>query len=1035
MPLKDVFSAIEKQTGFFVFYNKTDLNGTKPVSVTAQAMPLKNFLEVLLKDQPLNFRIDGKDIILSRKAVTTSLSYALPQEPVTGLVKDATGTPLIGASVKVKGTSKGTVTNAKGEFSIDAARGDVLLVSFIGFENKEIIVGEGDVLVMLNTSKSPLDEVQIIGYGTTTRRLNTGNTATLSAAEIAKQPVTNPLQALSGRVPGVYVEQSSGLPGAGVSVQIRGLNSIGAGNMPLYIIDGVPFSGSSLTQSYYAETSTSPLNGINPGDIGSIEILKDADATAIYGSRAANGVVLITTKKGKAGKTKVDLSFSTGGGKITRSPEMLKTPEYLALRAKAFESDGETPDEFIAPDLVSWDKNKNTDFIKYFLGGTARMTDGNVSLTGGNSHTRFLLSGTLHTETGVYPVTQRYNRGGVHVNLDHSSADKRFYTSFSAIYTADESRVNTADITSLSYSLPPNFELYEDGKINWLVDNPLGYLMQSQTSKMKTLVSNAVFRYEVMKGLSLKTSLGYSNNSLNERSLLPKAYQSPIQNIPTNDAQFGNKQNSSYIIEPQADYTVRFGKGKFNVLAGGTWQQNNTEGTLIIANDYASEALMQTPAAARNTTIVPVNILYRYQSFFSRVNYNWDNRYILNGTYRRDGSTRFSKQRQYGDFWAVGGAWLFSNETLVKESLPWLNHGKLRGSYAVVGNDQIADYGYLSTYKSTPRPYNGLPGLAPTRISNPDYSWEVSRKLEAALELSFLQDKIFFTAAWFRNRCGNQLVNYPLSAQSGFTVYQANLPALVENKGWEFELNTVNIKRADFKWTSALNLTIPRNTLLAFPGLAGSSYARDKVIGESLRLLPAFRYQGIDPQTGEALFEDVVKDGVLQFGMAANGLGDQISATDDPSFYGGWNNSFTYKAWQLDIFFQYVKKKDFNILYRVYMNPIGSMANQPVELAEGPYTPSTTPGVAAYDSYNYLGQSTAALDDASYLRLKNLSLSYSLPAAFAQRVKMEQLRIYARAQNLFTISRYLGFDPETSRNGLVALPPLRMITAGIQCSF
>ncbi|MBN9381235.1 MAG: SusC/RagA family TonB-linked outer membrane protein [Chitinophagaceae bacterium] len=1043
VPLERVLDAVKQQTGYVFFYTVELMAGAKPVTIEAYQMKLETFLDALFRNQPFAYSIRNKAIILSRKVQTVmadpSAVRGRSATLMKGIVINAEGIPLEGASVRIRGTSQGTSTDAGGQFSINVDEGDVLIISFVGYITRELTIGARHLTsrlsVLLQHTESRLDQVQIIAYGTTTKRFSTGNTGTLKAADIEKQPVANPLLALSGRIAGVYVEQESGVPGTGARIQIRGRNSIGAGNNPLYIVDGVPFPGSSLSSLTF-DIFASPFNSINPADIESIDVLKDADATAIYGSRAANGVVLITTRKGKEGKTRLDLNMYRGLGHITRAPKMLSARQYLRLRHDAFANDGLTPDGFSAPDLLEWDTTKYTDFNRYFLGNNSKVTDANAALSGGDAHTRFLFSGAYRHETGVYPGSLGYTRGGAHLNIEHNSPDKRFRATLSAGFTADENKATNMDITSSVYGLPPDFPLYEkNGKVNWqVVTNPMGILLQPYRSTTRTLVSNAVLRYTVLPDLNLKISAGYSQYGIIEVDKEPAISKDPSMS-PTNDANFSNNQFNSYILEPQVEYNHTLATGKLNLLAGATWQQNVTDGTLIRAFDFGTEDLMESPAAAKRNTIVSTYINYRYQSVFARANYNLDNKYILNATFRRDGSTRFAPEKRYGDFWALGGAWLFSNERGVKVHFPWLDQGKLRGSYAVVGNDQISDYGYLSTYQPTFQVYSGTTGLSPTRISNPDYSWETSKKLEAALEMSFLKERVSVSIAWFRNRCGNQLVNFPLSPQSGFSTYQANLPALVQNTGWEFELSTTNIKNDRLTWTSAFNLTLPRNRLLAFPGIAGSAYARDHVIGESLNLLPVYHFLGIDPSTGEAKFEDKIKDGVLQFGMAANGIGDQVGISNDPSYYGGMQNSFSYGRWQLDVFVQFVRKRDFNMLAQTYDGPKGSMANQPVAVLTSPFWASTTPGMPAYDSYQNAISSDAMVSDASYVRLKNVSFSYTFPTSWIRGMKMLQCRLYLRGQNLLTFTHYLGYDPETSSYGLITLPPLRMLTAGIQCSF
>ena len=963
---------------------------------------------------------------------------------IHGRVVDENGKPLPGATVTVKETSKATVAGSKGKFTIQADSGQTLLISSQGYDDREIIIGSGKILTIeLELNLASLLNTAIVnkGYYTTTQKLNTGNVSTIKAAEIAEQPVGNPIAALEGRAPGLIVTRFNGLPGAGFSVQVRGQNSVLNGNDPLYLIDGVPYTNTSISLGVIsANGSQSPFNSINPGDIESVEVLKDADATAIYGSRGANGVILITTKKGKTGKTRLELNVYTGAGKVTRMMDLLNTQQYIQMRREAFANDKITPDIYSAPDLVAWDTSRYTDWKKLLVGGSAQITDAQASITGGNTQTQFWLGAGLHRETTVFPGPLSDNRASFHFNFTHNSLDNKLKIILTASYSNDKNNLIGQDLTG-SINLSPNAPaLYDSiGKLNWseggaAYSNPLAYLLQKSTGITDNLLSNLVLRYQLLPGLHLKANLGFNSMLLQQEFIFPGASLNPAYNF-TGFAEYGNNNLKSWIVEPQAEYQNAWGKGKLEFLIGTSFQQEKTTGSIAYASNFSSDALLESPSAAGNISVNNNNTLYHYQAVFGRINLNWSDKYVLNLTGRRDGSSRFGPDRQFANFGAVGAAWIFSKEPFIKSHLPRLTYGKLRGSYGTTGNDQIGDYQYLNTYSSYIYPYQGQTGLVPTRLYNPDYSWETNRKLEFGLELGFLNDRVIATVSYYRNRSSNQLINFTLPIQTGFSGIIRNLPALVQNTGWEFQLNAAIVKGKGFTWDASLNLTSPHNELLEFPGLASSGYASKFQIGKPLNIAKLIHQTGVDPQTGVYQFTD--KNGHI---TSAPTFPDDYTIVKDltPVYYGGFSNRLQYKGLSMSVFFQFVKQVGYNYTYN--NTTPGNIANQPIDVLNRWRKPgditniqlytTTNPGSAAY---YYNSSSDAAVSDASFIRLKTLALSYSLPLKWVSPIKADLIRIYLQGQNLITWTNFKGGDPET-KNAL-SLPPLKVFTAGVQITF
>jgi TonB-dependent starch-binding outer membrane protein SusC len=964
------------------------------------------------------------------------------QADIRGQVVDENDKPLSGATITVKETSKSAVTDSKGIFAIQAEEGQTLIISRTGYDVQEILVGSNKKpSIILELSLASLLNTVIVnkGYYTTTQKLNTGNVSTIQAAEIEEQPVGNPLAALEGRAPGVVVTQSNGLPGAGFSVRIRGQNSIFSGNDPLFLIDGVPFTNTSISLgAASANGPQSPFSSINPGDIESVEILKDADATAIYGSRGANGVVLISTKKGKIGKTKLDINVYTGSGKPTRTMDLLNTQQYIDMRREAFTNDNSTPNIFNAPDLAAWQTSRYTDWKKLLIGGTALATDAQAALSGGDAQTQFLMSSAIHRETTVFPGQLADIRGAFHFNTTHNSLDNKFKATLTGSYSSDRNNLIGQDLTAYS-STPPNAPTPYDstGALVWgengtSFSNPLAYLLQKSTAKTDYLMSNLALRYELLPGLNLKANLGFNSMGLQQIFIYPGASLDPAFDF-SGFAEYSNNSLNSWIVEPQAEYQNTWGRGKLEVLAGTSFQQEARNGSISYASNFSSDALLYSPSAAGEILVNSSNTLYRYQAVFGRANYNWADKYVLNLTGRRDGSSRFGPDRQFANFGAIGAAWVFSKEAFIKHLLPALTYGKLRGSTGTTGNDQIGDYQYLNTYSPYMYQYQGVNSLVPTQLYNPDYGWETNRKSELGLELGILKDRIIATVSYYHNRSSNQLINSPLPIQTGFSSIIRNLPATVQNTGWEYQLTTALVKGKNFTWDASFNLTIARNKLLSFPDLPSSGYAGKYEIGKPLTILKLVHSLGVDPQTG--LFQFADKNGHI---TSTPSFPDDYTVIKDlaPAFYGGCSSQLKYKGLSLTLFFQFVKQQGYNYIYG-NATP-GSMTNQPTDVLNRWRHPgdvtnnqlftTANSGSIAYAYYN--SSSDAIVSDASFIRLKNAELSYRLPIKWSGRLKTELIRFYLQGQNLITFTKYKGADPEVMSTTI--LPPLKTLAAGVQ---
>lgn len=1050
--VKTALESIEGQTKFkFAYEGHVVGKQSHRLTLNVENGSVAEVLQTIADETGLSFRQVNEMIVvkLQPRRKKTIKKEARLEQTISGKVTDDSGEPLPGANVLVKGTGLGVITDADGNYRLSAPDyATTLIFSFIGYLRQEVeINGRSVIDVTLLPDVTTLDEIVVsTGYWETEEKLNPGNIAKVSSDEIEKQPITTPLQALSGRMAGVNVIQRTGIPGGGIDIQIRGRNSLNrTANNPLYVVDGVPYPSAPLVSGFVGQVFNSdvgPINNINPSDIQSIEVLKDADATAIYGSRGANGVVLITTKRGKPGKTTIDINHYSGIGKVSKKMDLLNSQQYREMVIEGLANDGFDPiPEFFEPflpSLFAWDSTRFTDWQEELIGGTANYSNTQFSVSGGNANTQFLFSGSYFRQTTVFPGDFALQRGSGHLNLNHKSSDQRFTASVSLSYVAEQNELPREDITSDAVQAPPNAPepFNEEGNLNFeeygiSFNNPFSELLKIYEGKTRNLVTNMTMGYQIIPDLKLKVNLGYNNITVDETNINPIRSQNP-EFEPTGFTAFGNSSSETWLFEPQAEYKKEIGSGQLNILIGATFQETTDERQEIAALGYTSDALLGNIDASPDVNVQDVDFSeYRYNALFGRLNYNWKNKYIINLTGRRDGSSRFGPGNQFGNFGAVGAAWIFSNEPAIQNSLSFLSFGKVRVSYGITGSDQIGNYEFLETHEATDFSLLGTVGLVPTRLPNPEFGWENNKKVEGAIELGLVDDRVLFTTSYYRNRSSNQLVGIPLAGTTGFNTIRSNFPATVENRGWEFEVNASIIHTNNFQWNTSFNLTIPRNEIIEFPNIEGSSFANTFTVGESIFTTKGFKFTGIDPETGLYSFEDLNEDGET---TTPEDLQPVLDFSQD--FFGGISNSLSYKGFALSFLFQFVKQTGTNTL-RSFGKP-GTRSNHPTIILERWQKPGDITDIQKYSVFgsdtevafqNSFVRGTNALDDASFIRLQNIALSYTFPGTISETLKLQNLRIYIQGQNLFTITDYIGLDPETQSS--TRLPPLSVLTAGI----
>ena len=1088
--LPKVLSVIREQTGYVFFYDKKYMQDISPITVSLKDAPVELALKTILQGLPLDFEIQGNTIFINRKNLVVKEA---PEEPkaaledtIRGMVWDSTGTPLQGASVLIKGTRKGTRTDLKGGFVLKHSRQmAVLVISYTGYEDREVTAsGDAPLFIFLKRSQNPLDATVVQAYGSTSRRFNVGSISTVDAETIGKQPVTNVLLAIQGQAPGLAVNATSGVPGSKVLVQLRGQNTIQNTtsmfrpyDQPLFIIDGVPFAtqNNNITQlSSLANSSSfnggisqpgglSPFNGLNPADIESISILKDADATSIYGTQGSNGVILITTKKGKAGKdgkTDLNISVNTGFNSSARQVKLMNTQQYSQMRKDAFAADGVTPNltpysNGYAPDLLVFDQNRYTDWQKVILGKTSNNTDVHASLSGGGYQNTFLISGGYTRSDFNYPGNFSDERWTLHTVTHHSSVDNRLSVDFGTDYSYDKNNGAGGGVQKILN--PPNAPDLLDaaGNILWTykgidLSNYQFYtfLKQPVNVQMHNLNTSLHLNYKLIPGLSISANVGYNRNTTSETRQNPASSQNPL--YAYRSASFAGATAQTINVEPQIDYNNTIGKGVFSALVGASYKKNLSNSNTIEGVGYADDRFLGSLVGAASVYAYDNSSIYKYAAAFARLRYVYDRKYILSLTGRRDGSSNFGPGHQFGDFGSVGAGWIFSEEKGFTSSQHFISFGKLSGSYGTSGSDGVGPYlfqpfwGPGGSYIS---PVQGIRPNFPTNLYNPDFSWALKKSLNLALDLGFFHDRLLLNATYYLDKEGNQLTGYPLPIQTGFPNVAQNVPTMIQNSGWEFTLTSTNIKTKDITWTTNFNITFNRNKLLSFPYLESSSYNSSYVIGKPTSIIIGSRFKGLNPQTG--LFEYYTKDDKVtnnpMYGLAAQG-GDYAPIGDrEVKYMGGFTNTFTYKRISLYAFFQFSSQMAPNWLKGIYSSSFPGMTpmNQPVQVLDYWKSPgdqtsiqrlTTSYSSAAADAAGNFGTSSGAYSDDTYLRLKTLALSYNFSDAALRKLHVHDARIYVNAQNLLTITNYKVGDPETFGD-LSSFPLQRIVAFGLSFNF
>lgn len=949
------------------------------------------------------------------------LFSVIAQSTVTGTVKDETGESLPGATVTIKGTTTGTVTDIDGKYSIKVPGAETILeFSFVGYKAKEVTVGTQAIINVTLSSDNVLDEILVIGYGTTLKTESTSAISSVTSEQISKLPVASPGQALQGLTAGVMVTNNSGAPGGGSTIRVRGNSSILGSQAPLYIIDGVIISTSgSIAQNATGGQESSVLSSINPQDIETMQVLKDAASTAIYGARGANGVIIITTKRGKSGKAKIDFGVWTGIGRPTATYDKLSAAEEVMIRREAAFNDD--PNEALptAAD-IGWDGVTNTDWVDLIY-QDAITNEYQLSVSGGSEKFSYYLSGAYRDEQGTM-IGSEFDRYSVRSNIDYNATDKlKIGSSISFSRSLNNLNTNDNNIYGIYSSalLTPSYRPVRDDSGEFVDALPsfnsnavrLAENVRQQTTTFKFL-GNINASYQIIEGLDFRTDFSYDWTLLKEDFYFPS--NTAQGRATTGNGIYDTRDIGVWLLEPTLRYNKVLGENhKISAVLGTSWQQQLDESNASAATNYARPTLSYLVSAATPTVASSNRVDYSVQSVFGRVNYSYDEKYLASISLRRDGSSRFGPDNKFGTFWAISGGWNFSQEDFFDVS--FIEFGKIRASYGITGNDGIGNFQYLSTFSGGAN-YLGQAASSPVGIGDPSLGWEESATLDVGIELAMFKNRVNLNAGVFIKKTDRLLFDAPTPASTGFTSFTTNFGEL-ENKGIELELSTINVDKGGFKWSTSFNLSFMKNEIIDLPSgdtPQETGFASVYFEGISLNSFYGLTWLGVDPGTGESRYVDTNGDGSI--------TPDDRTVIGDyaPNALGGLTNSFSYKGLSLDIFFQFIEGVDvYNNTNTFLSNPASAfgMSNDVLRRWQQPGDITDVPRVSNSSSIDYTVESTRWLSDGSYLRLKNITLAYNLPSTITEKIGLRTARVYVQGENLWLLTGYDGPDPEVSTFG------------------
>lgn len=967
---------------------------------------------------------------------------AAQNRPVKGTVSTEDGEPLIGVTVVVKGTtSRGALTDDQGRFTLSAATGESLLFSYYGYTTQEALISENttELTIYLAANAATLDEVVVVGYGRTKKSDLTGAVASIKPEDITRFGTADPIQAIQGRIAGVEITSQNGNPGAGVRVRIRGVGTINSSD-PLYVVDGF---------------QTGDISFLNPNDIASLEVLKDASATAIYGSRGANGVVIITTKHGVDGKPRVEFSAYTGTQNLTKTLDMLNAAEYATLRLEAFENDGiqlaESSPEWTILNFVKDGGYQGTDWQDEVL-QTGNIQNYTLAVTGGNKMHRYNLSGTYFKENGVIKYTNlekffvRMTNDFTLTNWLNAGASVNYVHSNTVYYNGDF----YGGILPVAVRSNPMRESWDKVENNWgttgLAEegtNAARALYENRNNRGKgdKIVANIFAEATLTKGLTFRSQIGLDLSYGNNKSFYPQFFISQEERRDQSNLNESRSQSLSWVFSNYMTYDKSFGKSNLSVMAGVEAQERTFSSMGVSAFDVPNDPTQWYLSAAKDVDFVITSGQSEeaLASAFGRINYSYDSRYLATINLRYDGSSRFLPETRWGFFPSFSLGWNMGNEAFM-QNVDWISELKLRGGWGQVGNQNSAsNYGYVT--QVTPNllyVFNDLTvqGFIPTRLSNPELRWETTTMTNIGVDAGFFKDRVLVTADYFIKTTTDMIVEVPIPRYVGAYPARVNAGSM-ENRGLELSVMFRQYEKA-LKYDLGFNVTMITNEVVdlggAQPIAAGGvghipnttrteegfeiayfyGLRTDGVFNTAEELAAHVGPNGnrIQPaaQLGDVKFLDLNNDGTI------DDLDRDYLGSGTPDFTFGINGSLSWKGFDLRVFFQGVYGNEIvNGMYRNLNLSNGGENSLATRL--GRWTPENPTSNLHRMTFNDLNQNTQRfsdlfVEDGSYTRLKNLQIGYTLPQSVLSKMRMGSARIYVSGDNLLTFTNYSGFDPE-----------------------
>ncbi|TXF90922.1 TonB-dependent receptor [Neolewinella aurantiaca] len=1009
-------------------------------------------------------------LLLLLFALSASLTA---QRTITGTVTSASDNEsLLGVYILIKGTTSGTVTDLDGNYSITVPDGaDVLVFSYTGFATQEVEIGVQSVIDVTLSEGTNLNEVIVVGYGEQKRGDITVALSNVSSDDLNASVVTSVDQALQGRAAGVTIMASSGQPGAAPRVNIRGATSVTASSDPLYVIDGVPMVTEDNSNLFTGGYQFSSISDINPNDIASIQVLKDASATAIYGSRGANGVILINTKRGASGEANIDFEVSTGWQAPTRVIDMMDSRQFIVMMNEAAANDGLPADWFSNPDNFNFIGNpddpelQNTDWYGEILRNDAPISEYSLSARGGNENLRYFVSGGYLDQEG-YQKGTGFTRMSARANLDASLNDKltvgvtTFVSRSNAESTIGDNSLYGVMINALAAD-PTMPVLEDDGSYAnpfnyyswWAFENPRAATDLYERNTITNRYLGTVYgELELATNLKFRSSWSVDYQFLKDNLFYPSNTFQSIRGGISGEAQYSSAESLTWINENILTYNFLLGgRHSLDLLGGFTMQENTRDFVDINGQNFATDVLGGLELASDITDGGTFGTGWGLKSYLGRINYNFDEKYYVTLSARADGSSRFGENNRYGVFPSVALAWRLSGENFLATS-SWLYDAKLRASYGISGNQEgISNFASRSLWSISGQ-FAGTPSSRPDQLGNSELGWESTSQLNLGLDLSVLDGRVNFTFDYFNKSTTDLLLRSIVPATSGYTTAFRNIGE-VRNTGLEFSLNTVNLTTpGGFKWTTDFNISTIENEVVKLEQdeqVQGDGHILQE--GEPLGSFFLIPFEGVDPQTGNSIFTDLNEDGIINNDDRAiprDADGKNLSIW--PDYFGGITNTFSYKGFSLSAFLQFSKGNYVNNHSRFAQEQVGWSFNyggfflpygnntqrvednrwrQPGDQTDIPraslgYSFDSDGNVIEELPQNWQEYSTQWLEDASYLRLKTLQVSYDLPSALFEAIPLRSARVFFRGQNLFTATDYLGVDPEVnSRGGNSVLTP------------